>query len=270
MGLLLIVINYWWVDNGPWRQCCVRPCWRWCYGASRHASACWSGAESVGRQSPHPSHPTPPTNLAAKKRFTPTHRHCWIISIATTTSACRRSINSMLVTAASVSHYCNNMSPTFRQTVRDEYHIIIFYQQSVTHFLLTDCDQQRHFHYSTCGLLVTETPYSPLCSSMFNRPSSILFSVYPACKKQSGGVLVWLSICSEVQTCIWPSWCHCHSLFLASVKSRLLLPFWYWLTWVVPERRPLNGYVWCMYVWMRELCMCSPALGCQRSITLYV
>ena len=27
---------------------------------------------------------------------------------------------------------------------------------------------------------------------------------------------------SEVQTCIWPSWCHCHSLSLASVKSRLV------------------------------------------------
>jgi len=27
----------------------------------------------------------------------------------------------------------------------------------------------------------------------------------PACKKLSGGVLVWLSVWSEVQTCIWPS-----------------------------------------------------------------
>jgi len=32
-------------------------------------------------------------------------------------------------------------------------------------------------------------------------------------------VLAWLSVWSEVQTCIWPSWCHCHSLSLASVKS---------------------------------------------------
>jgi len=28
---------------------------------------------------------------------------------------------------------------------------------------------------------------------------------HPACKKQSGGVLVWLSVWSEVQTCTWPS-----------------------------------------------------------------
>ena len=27
---------------------------------------------------------------------------------------------------------------------------------------------------------------------------------HPACKKVSGGVLAWLSVWSEVQTCIWP------------------------------------------------------------------
>ena len=53
---------------------------------------------------------------------------------------------------------------------------------------------------------------------------------HPACKKQSGvvlawlsgwlrgGVLTWLSGWSKVHTCIWPSWCHCHSLSLASTN----------------------------------------------------
>jgi len=68
---------------------------------------------------------------------------------------------------------------------------------------------------------------------------------HPACKKLSSGVLVWLSAWSEVQTCIWPSEFHCHSLSLASVKSRLVLPFWYRLTWIVLDKGPLNG---CMYV----------------------
>jgi len=45
---------------------------------------------------------------------------------------------------------------------------------------------------------------------------------------------------SEVQTCTWPSWCHCHSLSLASVKSRLVLPFWYRLTQVALDKGPLN------------------------------
>ena len=66
---------------------------------------------------------------------------------------------------------------------------------------------------------------------------------HPACKKLSGGVLAWLSVWSQVQTCIWLSWCHCHSLSLASVKSRLVLPFWYRLTWVVLDKGPLNGCV---------------------------
>ena len=46
-------------------------------------------------------------------------------------------------------------------------------------------------------------------------------------KNSSGVVLAWLSVWSEMQTCIWPRWCHYHSLSLASVKSRLILPFWY-------------------------------------------
>ena len=29
----------------------------------------------------------------------------------------------------------------------------------------------------------------------------------------------------------------------ASFKSRLLLPYWYWLTQIVLEKRPLNAYV---------------------------
>jgi len=55
------------------------------------------------------------------------------------------------------------------------------------------------------------------------------------------------------RNCIWPSWCQCHSLYLASVKSRLVLPFWYRLTRVVvPEKGPLNGCV------CRPLFMSSP------------
>ena len=62
-------------------------------------------------------------------------------------------------------------------------------------------------------------------------------------KKLSGGVLVWLSVWRKVQTCIWSSWWNCHSQSLASAKYRLVLPFWYRLTWVVPEKGPLNGCV---------------------------
>jgi len=70
---------------------------------------------------------------------------------------------------------------------------------------------------------------------------------HPACKNLSGQVLAWLSVGSEVQTCIWSSRCHCHSLSLASVKSRLVLPFWYRLTWVVADKGPLNE-CYCSYI----------------------
>ena len=65
-------------------------------------------------------------------------------------------------------------------------------------------------------------------------------------KNLSGGVLAWLSVWSVMQTFIWPSWCHCHSLSLASVKPKLVSPFWYWLTQVIPEKGPLNGCVCCL------------------------
>ena len=68
---------------------------------------------------------------------------------------------------------------------------------------------------------------------------------HPACKKLSGGVLAWLSVWSEVQICIRPSWCHCHSLSLASVKSWLVLPIY---TQVVPDKGPLNRCVCVCYI----------------------
>jgi len=87
-------------------------------------------------------------------------------------------------------------------------------------------------------------------------------------KKLSGGMLAWLSVWSKVQTCIWSSLCHCHSLSLASVKSRLVLPLWYRLTQVVPDKGPLNG---CVCVFMTK-CHLLPLvlwhcwLGIRRSI----
>jgi len=43
------------------------------------------------------------------------------------------------------------------------------------------------------------------------------------------------------------SWCHYHSLSLASVKSRLVFPLWYWLIRVVTHKGPLNGCVCIRY-----------------------
>jgi len=48
---------------------------------------------------------------------------------------------------------------------------------------------------------------------------------HSACKKLSGGMLAWLSVWGEVQICMWPSRCHCHSS-----KSRLVFPSWFYLS----------------------------------------
>ena len=54
------------------------------------------------------------------------------------------------------------------------------------------------------------------------------------CKKNSGGWYTpYTRLYPPIHHCIWPSWCHCHSLSLASVKSTLVLPFWYRLNRVV-------------------------------------
>jgi len=93
---------------------------------------------------------------------------------------------------------------------------------------------------SFCNMSVGIMP--SLCLQCFDHAFSSLTLLvgrqegHLARKKQSGGLLVWLSVWSEMQNCIWPSCCHCHSLSLASVKSRVVLPFWYQLTWVVPEK----------------------------------
>jgi len=53
-----------------------------------------------------------------------------------------------------------------------------------------------------------------------------------ACKKLSGGVLAWFL--SGARSDLHMA--QLMPLSLASVKSRLLLPFWYRLTWVVPDK----------------------------------
>jgi len=50
------------------------------------------------------------------------------------------------------------------------------------------------------------------------------------------------------------------SCFLASVKSRSVLPFWYWLTWVVPDKGPLNVCV--------RVCVCVCVCACIAMVWL--
>ena len=73
---------------------------------------------------------------------------------------------------------------------------------------------------------------------------------HPVCKKTEqwgAGMAICLECSADLHMAqLMPL----HSLSLASVKSRLVLPFWYWLTRVVPDKRPLN------------MCACACVRGC--------
>ena len=72
------------------------------------------------------------------------------------------------------------------------------------------------------------------------------------------GVQYWSPVMFVIRVCclfMFKGFCTiyyscCHSLSLASLKSRLVLPLWYWLTRVVPDRGPLNGCVYVVYWWL--------------------
>jgi len=59
---------------------------------------------------------------------------------------------------------------------------------------------------------------------------------------KSYNVLVWLSVWSKVEMiCIWSNWCTATRSSLASLKSQMVLFFWYWLNQAVMEMRSLSG-----------------------------
>jgi len=87
-------------------------------------------------------------------------------------------------------------------------------------------------------------------------------------------MLTWLSVWVKVQICIWPSWCHCHSLSLSPVN-----PDWIYLpgfTFLVPVHRlvPVKIQegcvcvcVWCVYVLVIITCQ-GPLLFASSLLTL--
>ena len=62
----------------------------------------------------------------------------------------------------------------------------------------------------TCTLTSKCLDSTVICSTVNTAFNALTLLVgqqegHPACKKLSGGVLAWLSVWSEVQTCMWSS-----------------------------------------------------------------
>jgi len=94
---------------------------------------------------------------------------------------------------------------------------------------------------------------------------------HPACKKLSGGMLAWLSVWSEVQTCVWPSWHQCHSLSRVCVcvqgnknQERRIGCLFYLIVWRVawwPGGRASSVLDYGM-----AMCkLCAPMCSCHKA-----
>ena len=178
--------------------------------------------------------------FVVKVRFKPIKQVWWRQSKPEQqkTAKQRKHHNVTLITEILSSNFTDN-KPVLNKNNENELH---YGYKTVTKNIVCTCTLTSKCLDSTVICSTVNTAFSALTLLVGQQEG------LPACKKLSGGVLAWLSVWSEVQTCMWSSWCHCHSLSLASVKSRLVLPVWYQLTWVVLEKRPLNG---CMCV-----CVC--------------
>jgi len=84
-------------------------------------------------------------------------------------------------------------------------------------------------------------------------------------------MLAWLCVWVKVQICIWPRWCHCHSLFLAAVNpdwfTFLVLAFCCWLTQVVLDKiQEGRKMVVCMYLCMYVTAWLTANASCNWNI----
>jgi len=100
---------------------------------------------------------------------------------------------------------------------------------------------------SLYGILLSSSVRPHFCGSGWSGASLTLLvgrqEGHPAYKNWAVGCWRGYLSGARCRLASLPSRFHCHSLSLASVKSRLVLPFWYQLTRVVPDKELLNGCV---------------------------
>jgi len=145
----------------------------------------------------------------------------------------RRSAHSCVIWSSVCRHWSNKRWTFSSSTRRKMYMSIVRLQL----FLL--------IMISAEAVVVVRTAFSALMLLVGRQEG------HPACKKLSCCVLAWLSVWSEVQICIWPSWCHCHSLSLAPAKSRFGFTFLVPADPGSPRQRAVKRLCVCVCGWVR-------------------
>jgi len=139
-------------------------------------------------------------------------------------------------------HFGENYASLLLPISEEAWQIVQVSWKSITHFTVV----HRWRRNPTATLLLWRTTwyFQPTYLDVFAASNALTLLVgrqegHPSCKTTEwwgAGVVICLERGADL-----PSWCHCHWLSLTSVKSRLVLPFWYQLTRVVPDKGPLNG-----------------------------
>jgi len=105
-----------------------------------------------------------------------------------------------------------------------------------------------HFFLLIHSDIIMSVKYCPVqlwrklsCSTCSVR-TQIVFSKHLGVRKSNWSLIEWwgagmvncLECPSEVQmTCIWSTWCHCHSVISCFIKMGNVLLFWCWLAQIV-------------------------------------
>ena len=123
-------------------------------------------------------------------------------------------MNAALIEMPTVLHWVAVFSMRFSCTLGRRQKVIFFKKFNFGTFDGSRCERRMKLHTVCHQQLITAGHMLPVqfsLNSVFSSAFSALTLLvgrqegHPACKKQSGGVLAWLSVWSEVQTCIWLS-----------------------------------------------------------------
>jgi len=156
---------------------------------------------------------------------------------------------------------------TLRQRLKEKDETIERQLQTVKAAQQEKKNSDSRFHEITEHMKVKERKICVLQRKVRDSSLCFLLTMVLVCLL-TGGVLTWLSVWSEVQTLSTAQLMPLPLTVSCFSKIQLVLPFWYRLTAVVPDKGPLNGCVCvcvlCNYYYSTASCAShiDAAYGC--------